>query len=318
MTVMAPSFAVPVGLVHDFHHLINDLEDVGYEAARALHELDNVAHELREVVVPVAHGHYVHNHLVHHIDRIVAGNDSLVGGDGNDVLVGDNWSYVAPRIMPTADASPGMGHRDSWHCHHEWDHWDHHDDHDGPGDEWTIGNDTLDSGGGNDLIFGDSIAVVAPSMASSPGVSGWVLCAVRHEVEGILEDFVEMSHPQHFGDDCHAVTGGNDTMLGGDGDDILFGQGGDDTLLGGAHNDWLIGGDGKDTLDKGTGKDKSSHGNDYSKDLWEKVQERLIDWTGELDDSPVPCASWVKDFVIDLAGSNGNYKTNGDIKIVLP
>ena len=100
-------------------------------------------------------------------------------------------------------------------------------------------------------------------------------------------------------------------------------------LSGGASDGWLVGENGKDTLDKGTGKDKISYGNECSKDLWEKVQGRLIDWTGEFDDPHVPgnrtchypkvtpCASWVKDFVIDLAGSNGTHNPNGEIKIVL-
>ena len=97
MTVMAPSFAVPVGLVDDFHHLVHDLEKVGDEADWALDELDDVSHDLRDVVVSVKQGKRVQTQLEHHIDRIVAGNDLLVGGDGDDVLVGDNWSYLAPR-----------------------------------------------------------------------------------------------------------------------------------------------------------------------------------------------------------------------------
>jgi Ca2+-binding RTX toxin-like protein len=289
MTVTAPSFAVPVGLVHDLRHLVDAMEEVGYEAAWALHELDEAAHDLREVVVPMSHGKWVHDHLMQHIDRIVAGNDRLVGGDGDDVMVGDGWSYAAPRVTVTPGGSPWPGHPqwgDQWCAHHHQDHPD------GPGDEWIIGNDTLDGGAGNDLMFGDSVAVGVPAMASAPGVRWGDFCAVRRDVEGILEGLVEMAqhqsigqgwlpdddHEHDSGGDGHGVTGGNDSMVGGDGDDILFGQGGDDTLRGGAGNDRLVGGNGKDTLDKGSGKDRVTHGNDYSNDLREKVQERLIDW----------------------------------------
>jgi Ca2+-binding RTX toxin-like protein len=337
LTVVKPSLAVPVGLVHDLDHLIDGLERMGDQAAFALHELDDVAHDLRDVVVSVQHGKSIHKHLMHHIDRIIAGNDSLVGGDGHDVMVGDNWSSVAPRVTVTPGGSPASGHHDS-KCpnpghHHGWyDDWhDYPDHHDGPGDIWIVGNDTMDGGSGNNLLFGDSVVLAAPTMIFAPEVTGRDICAVRSQVEGVLSDLMKIGLGRNigFGSGCSGVTGGNDTLLGGDGDEILFGQGGDDTLRGGAGNDWLIGGDGKDTLDKGTGKDKVSYGNVYSKDLWEKVQERLIDWAGKYEDSPVPgngtcrhaevtlCAPWVKDFVIELAGNNGTYNPNGDIKIVL-
>jgi Ca2+-binding RTX toxin-like protein len=356
MTVMKPSLAVPVGLVHDLDHLVDGLERVGYEAGWAMHELDDVAHDLREKVISVKQGRKTQEHLVYHIDRIFAGNDSLVGGEGNDLLVGDGWSYLAPLITLTPDGQRAADHNgcwphDFWYHHQDWDYhrdWDddchYNPDHqNGPGDVWIVGNDTLDGGAGNDLMFGDSVALVAPAMAVAPGVSGRDFCTVRHEIEDVLEDLIEIGQHQYighgwfppyddhhdFGDDCHGMAGGNDSMTGGDGDDILFGQGGDDTLRGGAGNDWLIGGDGKDTLDKGTGKDKISNGDDYSKDLWEKVQTRLIDWTGKFEGWQIPgnggrnytkvtpCAPWVKGFVIDLAGNNGTHNPNSEIKIVL-
>jgi Ca2+-binding RTX toxin-like protein len=155
MMVMAPSFAVPVRLVDDFHHLIHDLEKVGDEADRGLDELDDVSHDLRDVIVSVKQGKRVQMRLEHHIDRIVAGSDLLVGGDGDDVLVGDNWSYLAPRVTVTSDGYPGD--HNCWY-HHDWGHWQgsHHDGyhHDGPGDVWIVGNDTLRGGAGNDLLAG--------------------------------------------------------------------------------------------------------------------------------------------------------------------
>jgi Ca2+-binding RTX toxin-like protein len=198
MTVMAPSFAVPVGLADDLHHLVHDLAEVGDEADWALEELDDVAHDLRDVIVSVKHGKSVHKHLVHHIDRIIAGNDSLVGGVGDDVLVGDNWSYLAPLITVTSGGWPG-GH-DCWHDDHYWGHghgnhhgwydWDHHKDHhDGPGDKWIVGNDTMDGGDGDDILFGQG------------------------------------------GDDIMYGGAGSDLLVGGDGQDTLFGGPGKDKLI---------------------------------------------------------------------------------------
>jgi hypothetical protein len=154
---MTPSFTVPVGLVDDFHHLVHDLEKVSDEAGWALDELDDVAHDLRDVIVSVKHGKSIHKHLVHHIDRIIAGNDTLVGGDGDDVLVGDNWSYVAPRVTVT-HGHDGCGHYDFWYHDRDWSHWqgNYHREyhHDGLGDVWIVGNDTLRGGAGNDLLVG--------------------------------------------------------------------------------------------------------------------------------------------------------------------
>jgi hypothetical protein len=199
IVVMTPSFTVPVGLVDDFHHLVHDLEKVSDEAGWALDELDDVAHDLRDVVVSVKHGRSVQKHLVHHIDRIVAGNDTLVGGDGDDVLVGDNWSYVAPRVTVT-HGHDGCGHYDFWYHdrdwghghgnHHGWYDWHHHKDHhDGPRDEWIVGNDTMDGGDGNDILLGQT------------------------------------------GDDIMYGGAGNDLLVGGSGKDTMVGGPGKDELI---------------------------------------------------------------------------------------
>ncbi len=85
---------------------------------------------------------------------------------------------------------------------------------------------------------------------------------------------------------------------------------GNDTLRGDAGNDLLIGGPGKDVLEGGAGKD------------------RLIDWSGKYCDLTWcenkawhktgidPWASWLGDFVSDLATAGAN--PNGSIKITLP
>jgi len=161
MTVVVPSFSVPAGWVDDFHHLVHDLEEVGDEAAWAIAELDDVTHDLRDEFVSVKQGKRMQTRLEHHIDSIVSGNDLLVGGDGEDVLVGDQWTYLAPHVTVTPGGWPS--HHDGWHYNfwdhdHPWGHWQgapqHGYHYDGPGDVWIVGNDTLRGGPGNDLLIG--------------------------------------------------------------------------------------------------------------------------------------------------------------------
>jgi CshA-type fibril repeat protein len=119
------------------------------------------------------------------------------------------------------------------------------------------GDDIVDGGDGNDIIFGD----LAPdSFGSVDGYS-----ALEDYIAGELNvDSVSTSEVyQYIGENtdefgASEAFDGNDILNGGSGRDILFGQGGDDQLNGGEGNDVLIGGDGADTfvwLDGDTGID---------------------------------------------------------------
>ncbi|WP_284204811.1 Ig-like domain-containing protein, partial [Psychromonas marina] len=112
------------------------------------------------------------------------------------------------------------------------------------------GNDTVDGGAGNDIIFGDlapnSIDSTDGYLALQTYVAGKLNIAdvndvtiadVHHYVSENTSDF-----------DTTEAKDGNDKLNGGDGRDIIFGQGGDDTLTGGLGNDLLIGGEGADTF----------------------------------------------------------------------
>jgi Ca2+-binding RTX toxin-like protein len=105
---------------------------------------------------------------------------------------------------------------------------------------------------------------------------------------------------------------GNDQLTGGDGNDKLYGGFGDDTILGGAGNDLLVGGLGKDTLDGGEGNDKLI-------DLSGKYKYCHAPKNGGSHHTQVsPCGSWVKDFVVSLAGNKNTHNLNKDIQVVLP
>jgi Ca2+-binding RTX toxin-like protein len=331
ITVMSPSFAVPWTMVNGLNKLVYDIDEAGDAADWALHELDDVAHDLRDVVISMKFGRRIQYQLIHHIDRIFVGKDSLIGGEGDDVLVGDHWGYLAPEITVTSGGWTGYHHgwhRNSWYHHSRgsygvWNHgqdnhcgWygsshQHQNHYDGLEDEWIIGNDSMNGGTGNDVMFGDSIVLTEPTMASAPDVSWWKFRSVRHEVEDILEDIVMIGQHGNF-DDCHAVSGGSDCMVGGAGDDILFGQGGNDKLYGDADNDLLVGGYGKDALVGGPGKDKLIQGVSSYEDS--KGRNHKGSHESKID----PCASWVKHFISDLAVTDNIYNPNSGIEVMLP
>jgi Ca2+-binding RTX toxin-like protein len=93
------------------------------------------------------------------------------------------------------------------------------------------GCDSLDGGGGNDLIYGG---------AGNDDLHG-------DEGHDLLYG--------EAGDDELEGDGGNDTLYGGDGDDELEGNDGNDLLFGEAGHDELEGNDGNDILSGGSGND---------------------------------------------------------------
>ncbi|WP_244982952.1 Ig-like domain-containing protein [Comamonas aquatica] len=140
----------------------------------------------------------------------------------------------------------------------------------------AVGNDTVNGGAGNDIIFGDVINTdalqwVGRDMTTLPNGSGmsaltaFLKATVTSGVEPTdqqIYDYIRANHQQF--DVPSDTRGGNDKLYGGEGNDILYGQGGndelyggngDDKLYGGTGNDWLLGGQGDDILTGGAGND---------------------------------------------------------------
>jgi Ca2+-binding RTX toxin-like protein len=122
------------------------------------------------------------------------------------------------------------------------------------------GGDTIRTGAGNDVIFGDN-ADINSSAANRPGDGADIIHAGRGNdvvYGGGQSDqiFGEEGNDKLYGQD------GEDQIAGGDGEDQIFGGLADDVLNGGADNDQISGGFGKDTIDGGDGDDILNAGSD--------------------------------------------------------
>ncbi|WP_144379255.1 calcium-binding protein [Mesorhizobium amorphae] len=173
--------------------------------------------------------------------------DYIYGEEGNDLLVGGEFSYT--------DADSGIiTQHDAF-----------------TGEDWLDGGQGTDSIwglDGNDAIYGgagdDSGAITISVKDASAADTYWLIQGGLHGGAGF--DYVDGG----LGNDW--IEGGteDDTLLGGLGDDLIYGDntdgtgsgndwidggGGVDNIYGGAGNDTLIGGDGNDNIDGGAGAD---------------------------------------------------------------
>ncbi len=127
-----------------------------------------------------------------------------------------------------------------------------------------VGNDILNGGEGNDIIFGDSVntdkLATAMGLGTNAG-SGWDVFARLEMGQSTVKpgwtraDTLEYirTHLEELGQESQGSggagrTGGHDEIRGGAGNDIIFGQEGNDHIWGGAGDDILYGGSGKDTF----------------------------------------------------------------------
>ena len=180
----------------------------------------------------------------------VAGNDTLYGGSADDVLYGDS-----------RDDTRTTGGNDKLYG--------------GSGNDLLFGgtgNDTLDGGYGNDILRGgdgDDVYVANdPGDSVLEGGNGGVDTVVTTRTVFQLGDNFE--NVTHTGDRSFYGTGNAlantmkgsssaDTLVGGDGGDQLYGGAGYDELYGGNQDDVLIGGSGSDLLNGGDGFDIASY-----------------------------------------------------------
>ncbi|PMM83469.1 tandem-95 repeat protein [Vibrio breoganii] len=147
------------------------------------------------------------------------------------------------------------------------------------------GSDTISSGDGVDILFGDTV--------SFSGIEGQGVSAIQQYVAeqiGAFQTDVEAkdmfdyisANIEEFDQslDSHK----DDTLDGGSGNDILFGQGGNDILTGGSGDDLLLGGTGDDTLIGGMGEDIMTGGLGADTFEWTPSDLRVFNETDTIID----------------------------------
>ncbi|MBU0800497.1 MAG: VWA domain-containing protein, partial [Alphaproteobacteria bacterium] len=251
-----------------------------------------------------------------------SGDDVITGGDGNDIIYGDNVNTDALAADKGLGTAPGAG----WAVFDQLEAgstgWTRADTIEyittqaqrqaaGQSNDWTGtenfgadgnvragGDDTLNGGAGDDIIFGQN---------GNDTIRG-----------GADDDYIDGGV-------------GNDVIYGDDGDDVLYGWTGDDIISGGAGNDDLVGEAGNDTLTGGAGADTFWYlhpqpGVDTIKDF--KVSEGdTLELSELLSGHYDPLQDAINDFVftrttggntvvsIDLTGS-GNAANAVDITVL--
>jgi hypothetical protein len=275
---LAPSIGLPVDLAERFEHLEYAIAGAGERLGDALSDLAWIGQSPRDVVVQVTYDHHVETVIEQHVDLIVSGNDMLQGGDDDDLVIGDSFVQVQPALalLPTVGAgATGDRHDDDWH---DGDSQRAGFDREREGGSELVvgGADTIYGGAGDDLLWGDSVALLGGTIVRAPGIGNGEFYVARHEA---IEGFERMVWLDDAG-----CAGGADAIYGGEG------------------NDWLVGRSGRDLLEGGQGSDKVRQGNDESRTLRNLLSERIDwqasatgGWTVKLSpyasDRPVGCVS---------------------------
>jgi len=153
-----------------------------------------------------------------------------------------------------------------------------------------VGADTIDAGRGDDLVWGDSLALAGTTVARGAGVTDADWKDSSGDAGDAIERFAVLTDSADYWLALRVLDNGDD-IAGGDGNDIPYGQAGNDRIRGEAGDDYLIGGDGdNDSLDGGLGTNKKTDGNDNSSTLRAAVAARLINWKDTFKNFGVPFA----------------------------
>jgi Ca2+-binding RTX toxin-like protein len=122
------------------------------------------------------------------------------------------------------------------------------------------GGDTIRTGAGNDLIFGDNADINSSAPNRTGDGADIIFAGAGNDVVYGGGQADQISGED--GNDKLYGQAGKDEIDGGAGEDQIFGGPGNDTLDGGADNDQIWGGLGKDKIDGGDGDDILNAGSD--------------------------------------------------------
>ncbi|MBL7039484.1 MAG: hypothetical protein ISR77_12695, partial [Pirellulaceae bacterium] len=207
--------------------------------------------------------------------ELFMGNDSITGGTGDDLVMGDFALFVIPMLEKTPDAAGAVA-ANNWLSdltgdldkfitigQHELDfdevlkEYPHvvFGHRGGQAKEVAIhfGNDQLRGEGGDDMILGDGITLFTTMLGDSPNTR---LVAVnpKMKIKGLLRQNYELDGLYTIDNNISDIS--DDVISGGPNNDALYGQDGDDRMNGDDGNDLVHGGGGSvDTVDGGTGND---------------------------------------------------------------
>jgi Ca2+-binding RTX toxin-like protein len=202
-----------------------------------------------------------------------AGDDTIFGQGGDDLIIGGRDSLASRDINNTIDVADLEDQTESD---------DGNDTLYGGGGNDTIlggqGNDILDGGAGDDTLSGqDGVDIfrggagvdtvdfskespfqllvnLATNVASGGTASGDTFYSIENLIgsDDRIDRFIGTEAANHFwgqgGGDYFNGGGGNDILDGGSDGDIIYGEAGNDTIIGGAAQDYLDGGSGTDTV----------------------------------------------------------------------
>lgn len=213
------------------------------------------------------------------IPGVFAGQDTVYGGAGNDIVFADHVSFDRgdgtmldgwDALSAAITAAGGDASSKENVFHFLTDHPEFVDKlPDLPDFSQAdlvfggAGNDILAGQGGNDVLFGDGdnayashgtidhINTLLGDHAHGNDVATGVHDLLDHGSASEIHDFI--GHVENPG--VENASDGHDVLFGGSGDDVLFGMGGNDQLHGGNGNDVLFGGSGNDILVGGKGDD---------------------------------------------------------------
>ncbi|WP_019499045.1 hypothetical protein [Pseudanabaena sp. PCC 6802] len=165
-----------------------------------------------------------------------SGSDTLLGGDGKDLLVANIAFAVTQKDLPSS--------------------------------AYTAGEDTLDGGIGNDTLLGGTNTADKTTMYGGDGNDTIVAQSGQAFMHGgIGNDSIRGGSNTTFNGNTANGNDGNDTIEAGTGGIAASGDAGDDVLIGNTARDYLWGNSGNDTLTAKSDYDTldGGSGNDYLK-----------------------------------------------------